>query len=255
MKLSPSFPVVLLCISTVKAHYYWPWLIVNGTQYPQWKYVRNVTPGDGYGDSPTQGKAEPHIDLYSTNFTCGRNAFQFASTTETADVIAGSEVGFRINQGIPDDQGPEYSGLNHPGPALIYLARAPNDDLTNFSGIDGDWFKIAELLAKTDNSWVVQKYDQRIVNFTIPANTPPGKYLLRFEHMSPRSYFMQTQFFLNCAQVNIIGPGGGSLDGYPFAKFPGAYDYMHPGIYVSQDVANWRHITNYVAPGPPLWQG
>lgn len=40
---------------------------------------------------------------------------------------------------------------------------------------------------------------------------------------------MQTQFFLNCAQVNIIGPGGGNLDGYPFAKFPGAYDYMHPG--------------------------
>lgn len=23
-------------------------------------------------------------------------------------MIAGSEVGFRVNQGIPDDQGPEY---------------------------------------------------------------------------------------------------------------------------------------------------
>jgi hypothetical protein len=41
--------------------------------------------------------------------------------------------------------------------------------------------------------------------------------------------FMQTQFFMNCAHINVIGPGGGSLDGYPFVKFPGAYDYMDEG--------------------------
>ena len=56
------------------------------------------------------------------------------------------------------------SGLNHPGPAIAYLARAPNDDLTNFSGVDGNWFKIAELLAETDDRWKIQDYDQRFVS-------------------------------------------------------------------------------------------
>lgn len=40
---------------------------------------------------------------------------------------------------------------------------------------------------------------------------------------------MQTQWFINCAHINVIGPGGGTLDGYPFAKFPGSYDYMDSG--------------------------
>lgn len=45
---------------------------------------------------------------------------------------------------------------------------------------------------------------------------------------------METQFFINCAHVNIIGSStdSGSLEGYPYAKFPGTYDFMDPGEFI-----------------------
>ena len=40
--------------------------------------------------------------------------------------------------------------IYHNGPAQAYLARAPNDDLANFNGTDGQWFKIASITAAHD---------------------------------------------------------------------------------------------------------
>ena len=45
---------------------------------------------------------------------------------------------------------------------------------------------------------------------TIPKTTPPGQYLMRVEHIYP-SVKNDSQFYVNCAQVNIVGPGGGEL--------------------------------------------
>jgi hypothetical protein len=45
----------------------------------------------------------------------------------------------------------------------------------------------------------------------------------------PTSYFNYTQWYVNCAHINIIGSGSGSLEGYEYAKFPGTYDIMDPG--------------------------
>jgi hypothetical protein len=39
------------------------------------------------------------------------------------------------------------------GPGQVYLSRAPNDDLENFSGIDADWFKIAYFGPINDTNW------------------------------------------------------------------------------------------------------
>lgn len=44
-------------------------------------------------------KADPLRNIYSSDITCGRNAFAAAGTTETATVIAGEEVGFRVSMG------------------------------------------------------------------------------------------------------------------------------------------------------------
>jgi hypothetical protein len=71
---------------------------------------------------------------------------------------------------------------------------------------------------------------QRQVNFTIPKKTLPGKYLLRFEQFWPTPRFNTTQWYVNCAHINVIGDGGGIFDGYNFAKFPGTYDVMDPGM-------------------------
>ena len=64
-------------------------------------------------------------------------------------------------------------------------------------------------------------------NFTIPLTTPPGKYLLRIENIFPEDHPGYRQFYINCALVNIIGPGGGVPKG--FARFPGTYKEEDPG--------------------------
>lgn len=92
---------------------------------------------------------------------------------------------------------------------------------------------------------------------------------------------MATQFFINCAHINVIGGGGGDLDNYPYAKFPGAYDYMDPGTFIywmideriisrnrasnradictgiwsNRDIPSRKNLLKYVPPGPPVWQG
>jgi hypothetical protein len=60
------------------------------------------------------------------------------------------------------------------------------------------------------------------MNFTIPLTTPPGKYLVRVEHFNISPTYGQTQQFINCAQVEVTGAGGGTPG--PTIKFPGAYD-------------------------------
>jgi len=57
------------------------------------------------------------------------------------------------------------------------------------------------------------------MNFTIPKTTPPGKYLVRVEQFNIISIYMQTQHYINCAQIEVVGPGGGTPG--PFIKFPG----------------------------------
>ena len=48
------------------------------------------------------------------------------------------------------------------------------------------------------------------MNFTIPATTPPGYYLVRVEHNNLSKDGEGTQFFIGCAHVRVIGPGGGT---------------------------------------------
>jgi hypothetical protein len=75
-------------------------------------------------------------------------------------VLAGSEVGFRVSADgsngnradIVDPSTARYPSFYHPGPAQIYLSRAPNDDLKSYRG-DGDWFKIAYAGPLDDQNW------------------------------------------------------------------------------------------------------
>lgn len=98
----------------------------------------------------------------------------------------------------------------------------------------------------------VPQDEYKTTNATIPADTPPGDYLLRVEHIglhmaaSPN----KAQFYLSCSQITVTGPGGGSPG--PLAAFPGAYKTNDPGILV-----NLGKITpdSYVPPGPAVWSG
>lgn len=260
MKLLEAFALSFALARGVAGHQTQGILLVNGTESRRWQYVRDVAdafynPPGSYPPGSDFPKVIPQYDIHSTNVTCGRSAFASASTTETADVIAGSEVGFRVSW---DGRG-EYGTFWHPGPAQIYLARAPNDDLENFRGDDGEWFKIALAGPVGNNEWAI--FNKPDFNFTIPLTTPPGKYLMRIEQFMPTIELDYTQWYVNCAHINIIGNGGGVPSG--FAQFPGTYDIHDPGLYIPKEqFYNGGYVKDedmklldYVAPGPAVWTG
>lgn len=247
-------------------------LIVNGTASPEWTYVLDVASPwaigpDEYPDYYQGYKLAPIIGPDNENITCGRAAFSAAPRTETADILAGSEVGFRVSTDGNGNRGGVFYSIGdminpvfwHPGPAQIYLSRAPNDDLQSYKG-EGDWFKIAYAGPLDDNHWSIWP-SQSDFNFTIPKTTPPGKYLMRIENFMPTNTLSYQQFYVNCAFVNIIGPGGGTPTG--FARFPGTYQPEDPGLLVplDQDVGYGRvkapdfKLMQYKAPGPAVWTG
>lgn len=45
--------------------------------------------------------------------------------------------------------------------------------------------------------------------FKLPTTTPPGQYLLRIESAQVTHSFNTTQRFVQCAQIDVEGPGGG----------------------------------------------
>ncbi|KAK0649825.1 glycoside hydrolase, partial [Cercophora newfieldiana] len=248
-------------------------LIVNGTAAPEWRYILDVrAPSANEADYPEWSQAykiPPIIGPDNENVTCGRAAFLAAPRTETADIVAGSEVGFRVSadgygvrDGVfsPPIDTMKYPNFWHPGPALVYLSRAPNDDLQNYKG-DGDWFKIAYAGPLDDTHWSIWPSVSEF-NFTIPKTTPPGKYLMRFENIFPTNTNLgYQQFYVNCAFVNIMGPGGGTPT--EFIKFPGGYQPEDPGLLVPPDqdymggpvkVQDLK-LMQYKPPGPTVWTG
>jgi hypothetical protein len=68
-------------------------------------------------------------------------------------------------------------------------------------------------MRKVDGCWT---YTQ------LPQCLAPGNYLLRAEILALHlaQYAGQAQFFLSCAQINVVG-GGGSWTGSNHVKFPG----------------------------------
>lgn len=96
----------------------------------------------------------------------------------------------------------------------VYLAKAPDSiPLSEWDG-DGDYFKIAYAGPLGDMDWKLVIEGQRRINvnytFPIPKTTPPGRYLMRIEHIYPHEK-NETQLWANCAQINIIGEGGGKF--------------------------------------------
>ena len=119
--------------------------------------------------------------------------------------------------------------IYHNGPGQAYLSRSAGTDVRNHKG-DGDWFKIASLGPVNDTWWSTR--DQTGMNFTIPAATPPGQYLLRVEHLYVRYPVGTTQFYIACAQLDVRPPRGGGV----IAKIPGSEHMVRfPGAYQLRD--------------------
>ncbi|KAH6614508.1 glycosyl hydrolase family 61-domain-containing protein [Chaetomium sp. MPI-SDFR-AT-0129] len=263
MKLFQAALAGALVASPALAHQIAGILLVNNTASPEWKYVRNVfsefyNPPGAYPDGSQFPKTPPLMDITNPNITCGRAAFDSAPTTETADVLAGSEIGFRVSW---DGNGP--GGVFwHPGPGQVYISQVPGEvegGLGGFHGREGEWFKIAYAGPVSNREWTL--WGAHDFNFTIPATTPPGAYLMRLEQWLPTKMYNYSQWYVNCAHINVIGPGGGTPTG--FAKFPGTYTVDSPGLQIPENQVvdgGWvpddqLRLLEYQAPGPDVWTG
>ncbi|KAJ4299453.1 hypothetical protein N0V90_004698 [Kalmusia sp. IMI 367209] len=208
------------------AHYQFPIFIVNGTRSEWWKYIR-PTGLDSYGY-----QFDPIMEWSTEAQVCGREATKTGhNVTSTAVVVSGTQIGFQVisSDGSPGLEWPHLADptnrdfLYHSGPGQLYLSKAPGA-LEDYEG-DGDWFKVGLVGSSNGKQW--DSYMQSELNFTIPATTPPGKYLARVEHFFISSRYNETQQYINCAHIEVVGPGGGAPG--PMVKFPGAYALDDPG--------------------------
>lgn len=122
------------------------------------------------------------------------------------------------------------------------------------------------------------------MNFTIPETIPPGKYLLRGEHLFPLyPGYANLQFYVGCVHVDIVGPGGGkdTIPIYmlytsstalthdvigspgPMIKLPEDYTALahNDSIAFPPRWAEYpeegvvRDLSDFTPPGPSVWTG
>ncbi|RYP26757.1 hypothetical protein DL768_011592 [Monosporascus sp. mg162] len=262
MKCSTALLLSSTLLCSVNAHYLFGRLILDGKWTKTWEYIREVSPVQEM--DPAYAIVSPNTEPNSPDLRCGRNASVSWSRVKTATVRAGDTVGFAA--GEPMLQGDRKPWMYHPGFASAWLSKAPTEDLHAYNG-DGDWFKILVVTGRTEQSidlsdpennpydpmkaiWGTYRADSW--NFTIPAKTPPGKYLLRFEHIFPNQ--VDAQFYVNCAHVEIVSTSGDIGTPGPLAKIPGVYERGQPDVYFSSYAESFN-ISTFVPPKPAVWTG
>ncbi|KAF2791822.1 lytic polysaccharide monooxygenase [Melanomma pulvis-pyrius CBS 109.77] len=245
--------LLLQGVEQVDGHYGFPVVVINGVVSEWWQYVRPVGPDD-YGNY-----FQPLLDYTGEPQVCGIDGTKTGSITGTAKVEAGSTIGFIAFSAIvvTAPVWPTFNestdGIRHEGPGQAYMSKAPAD-LESYTG-DGEWFKIWSSGSSDGQHW--DTYRKAELNFTIPKTTPPGKYLVRVEHFNISPIYGQTQQYINCAQVEVTGPGGGTPG--PTIKFPGGYDPKDSSIWLPNALYQPQKPTellkNYKGPGPEVWTG
>jgi hypothetical protein len=264
MKLLAAMSGALALSGFANAHYLFGRLILDGQWTKTWEYVREVSsapnPSDNIG-----GLVYPQIDPTSIDMRCGRNTSRAHNAIKTATVTAGDTVGFAA--GEPILKGDLIPWMYHPGWAAAWLSKSPTDDLDTYAG-DGDWVKIMTSGGREEQSvdfedpffkpyWDPLKgvwgtYRAESWNFTIPDATPSGKYLLRFEHIFPNPD--NAQWFINCAQIEVLNPSDVNITPAPTAKIPGVYTYGQKDIYFAWYNMPWP-IEEWKYPAPTVWTG
>ncbi|KAI0135874.1 glycoside hydrolase [Daldinia grandis] len=250
-----KFSVVLFgsgLLGVSNAHYLFGRLILDNQWTKTWEYIREISPIPR--TAPDLALVYPNTDPDSLDLRCGRNASLPFTQVKTAIIQAG-------------DTGDTKATMYHPGIASAWLSKSPTDDLQNYAG-DGDWFKILSVTGRTEQSldfslpenakyyeqfkavWGTFRLDS--YNFTIPKTTPPGKYLLRFEHIFPNA--IDAQFYVNCAHIEIVNPDAEVGTPGPLVEIPGVYTRGQPDVYFKYYDMKFN-ISTFVGPEPAVWLG
>ncbi|KAH9913794.1 glycoside hydrolase, partial [Epithele typhae] len=192
-----------------------PDFIANGTTFGDWVYVRETE--NHYSNGPVTDVTSEAIRCYELDLG------SIPGETSIATVSAGSTIGFKAND-----------GFYHPGYFAAYMSAASPAANSPSAGTGKTWFKIWEDAPVYKNGALTfpsQTIDQ--ITFTIPKNTPSGQYLIRAEQIALHvaSTFAGAQFYIGCAQVNVVNGGSGKPG--PLVSFPGAYTGEEPGILIN----------------------
>ncbi|PFH46218.1 lytic polysaccharide monooxygenase [Amanita thiersii Skay4041] len=217
MKLSLILSLAAITYSA-SAHYIWTTLIAGST-------TTTTAVRQPLSNSPVE-------DVTSNNIRCNINS---GPAPDTVSVAAGSTIGFKLD-----------NTLYHQGPAAIYLGKAPST-AASWDGSGANWFKIAEWGA-TFNPFQFTDYNLAQLTTTIPANTPPGEYLVRIEAIGLH-VAGAPQWYISCAQIRITGSGSGNPSK---VSIPGYVSPSDPGLTVN---IYYPIPTSYDVPGPNPWRG
>jgi hypothetical protein len=102
---------------------------------------------------------------------------------------------------------------------------AASDASSPSAGTGQTWFKIYENAPTYTGGSTLNfpSTSMTSITFTIPSQVPSGNYLIRTEQIALHSAgsFGGAQFYISCAQVNVVNGGSGSPG--PLVSFPGAY--------------------------------
>ncbi|KIO33559.1 glycoside hydrolase family 61 protein, partial [Tulasnella calospora MUT 4182] len=180
----------------------------------------------------------------------GPNPLVTPYPTDIIDIPAGSKAAIQYNNVLqPNGYDPTNAAdpvdPSHKGPVMIYMAKVPSALQTDVTGLG--WFKVFED-GYDGTNWGVDRMvaNHGVVTFTVPACIPSGNYFLRAEMIAlhPASSYPGAQFYVGCAQINVVG--GGSTQPAT-VSLPGAYHGTDPGITIN---IYYPPVTNYTIPGP-----
>ncbi|OAA61090.1 Glycoside hydrolase, family 61 [Niveomyces insectorum RCEF 264] len=222
---------VLLAATAVNAHYTFSALLADAKNTGDWIAVRKTKNWQNNG--PVTDVTSPDIRCYELD--------PGTPASLTANVTAGSSVGFQAN---PD--------IYHPGPLAFYLAKVPaGQTAASFDGAGAVWFKIYEEQPTFGGQALTWSSNGlKTPSVTIPKCLPDGDYLVRIEHIG--LHVAQSaggaQFYISCGQMTLSG--GGSTTPTDLVAFPGAYKATDPGILIN---INYPVPTSYTNPGPSVF--
>ncbi|CAI6082982.1 unnamed protein product [Clonostachys chloroleuca] len=237
--------ILSILAQMVSAHYFFDSVVTNGAAGSSFQYIRDFTRATKY--NPIKFSSNPAVDIRDNSYIdgpdirCNQGAFSNADKTDILEVAAGSDVTVKLAVGAT---------MQHPGPALFYMSRAPSD-VKSYDG-SGDWFKIGQEgvcsqgVDFTKDAWCT--WDKNTLTATIPKDTPAGEYLLRFEHIGiHKSHVNQPEHYVSCVQVKVTGSGTGTPG--PLVQFPGAY--KDTDAYATFSI--YGGYKDFVFPGPAVW--
>ncbi|KAK3328756.1 glycoside hydrolase [Apodospora peruviana] len=213
---------VATCLAVVDGHYIFQQFSAGSTKFPVWKYVRR-------NSNPAWLQNGPVTDLASKDLRCNVGG-EVSNGTETVTMNAGDAFTFTLD-----------TAVYHIGPVSLYMSKAPG--LAKDYDGSGPWFKIFDW-GPSGTSWPLR------ISYTssIPKCIPSGEYLLRIQQLGIHNPGAPPQFYISCAQVNVVG--GGNASPSPTVSIPGAFKANDPGY--SANVYNGGS-SNYVVPGPKVF--